>query len=294
MTQPFVPLRASSLCLLLIIIASCSKERTETPKPSAPLVQKPATMPPSATVHPVSGHYRSYLIDGASALSALLRSLGPDGMMLVYKLNRRDLKHLKTGDSIVIPLAADSILAYSPFPRHLDSLGAQGKLLVISRRVQAFAAYEHGTLVRWGPTSTGKRTTPTPEGLYHTNWKSKQTHSTVDDAWILNWYFNLDNLEGISLHEYDLPGYPASHSCVRLLSEDAEWIYHWADQWILTPDGARVATNGTPVIVFGNYAYGKIPPWKKLATDSSACDVNVSEVTSAVRTYLVSDSSIRK
>ena len=45
-------------------------------------------------------------------------------------------------------------------------------------RVQAFAAYDSGALVRWGPTSTGRREMPTPARLFHTNWKARQRTST--------------------------------------------------------------------------------------------------------------------
>jgi len=37
----------------------------------------------------------------------------------------------------------------------------------------------------------------------------------------------------VSFHKFDLPGYPASHGCVRLPEEDAKWIYDWADHWTL-------------------------------------------------------------
>ena len=208
-------------------------------------------------------------------------------MLILLKINRRDLKHLKEGETYAVPNSGDNEITYSPFPTHVSLLDSIHRVLLVSRKVQAFAAYENGKLIKWGPTSTGKKSTPTPEGLYHTNWKSKETHSTVDDAWLLKWYFNLDNLEGISMHEYDLPGYPVSHSCVRLLSEDAEWIYNWAEQWKLSPDGKTVAENGTPVIVFGEYGYGKTPPWKKITADPHASEVQPNDLNSVIQRYLL-------
>ena len=88
------------------------------------------------------------------------------------------------------------------------------------------------------------------------------------------------------MHEYDLPGYPVSHSCVRLLSEDAEWIYNWADQWKLSPDRKTVAENGTPVIVFGDYSYGKTPPWKKQTINIHAVDVPEETLKQEIEKYL--------
>ena len=263
------------------LISGCAKKESDSPKPAKTVTPKPAPVANSS-----NGLYRTYHIDGASSLASLQKELGANGMQLVYKLNRRDLPHIKENENVLVPNRGDSELIYSPFPSQLDSAHSNGKLLVVSRRVQAFAAYDSGRLVKWGPTSTGKKATPTPDGLYHTNWKSKQTHSTVNGEWILNWYFNLDNLEGISLHEYQLPGYPASHSCVRLLEADAFWIYNWADQWKLAPGKDSVISQGTPVVVFGEYAYGKLPPWKKLFTDEHATTISEQELLSAINRYM--------
>ena len=182
---------------------------------------------------------------------------------MVLKLNRLDLKHLRKGVTVVVPDAPADLMAFSPFPRELEAARSLSKLILVSREAQAFGAYESGKLVHWGPTSTGKKSTQTPTGLFHTNWKKKETRSSVNSAWILPWAFNLDNFDGIAFHQYDLPGFPASHGCVRLLSADAQWIFGWADTWILSK-AQSIAAYGTPVVIFGDYAYGKEAPWKRL------------------------------
>jgi hypothetical protein len=60
----------------------------------------------------------------------------------------------------------------------------------------AFAAYESGELVRWGPISSGASETTTPAGLYHLNWRATGPMSTVNPHWFLPWYFNDDNEGG--------------------------------------------------------------------------------------------------
>jgi hypothetical protein len=204
-------------------------------------------------------------------------------MAVLLKLNRLDAQHLRAGVTLLIPEQVDELINYSPFPRKVETVREIPKLLLVSLRVQAFGAYEFGRLVHWGPTSTGKKATPTPAGLYHTNWKSKATRSTVNEEWLLPWYFNIDNKRGTSFHQYDLPGYPASHGCIRLLADDAAWIYGWADQWTLSTDRRRVESHGTPVIVFGEYDYGKQAPWKNLVTDYGAASVTGSEMEEAIR-----------
>jgi len=177
-------------------------------------------------------------------------------------------------------------LRHAPFPATIALLDSVPRLIAVSQRVQAFAAYERGRLVRWGPTSTGKAKTPTPNALYFTNWKRKQTRSTDNDEWLLNWYFNFENRRGISFHEYDLPGYPASHACVRLLAADAEWIYRWADQWALSRDGLSILAWGTPVAVFGRYDFKAPGPWRRLGEDSLAVRITPAELDSVLAPYI--------
>ncbi len=233
--------------------------------------------------------YRSFVIkkgEVKGSLSQLRTEIGGEAMAVVLKLNRLDEQHLRAGITLVIPKEIDELITYSPFPREIETARDIPKFLLVSRRVQAFGAYESGRLVRWGPTSTGKKETPTPAGLYHTNWKSKATRSTVNSEWLLPWYFNIDNKKGISFHQYELPGTPASHGCIRLLTDDAAWLYGWADQWTLSTDGRRVEADGTPVIVFGEYAYGKQPPWKHLVTDPSTANVTGEELEGTLQHHL--------
>lgn len=210
------------------------------------------------------------------------------GAKIILALNRVDDRFIRKPDSIVVPdtILNDKLL-YSPFPKHLDILESVKKILLVDQRVQAFAAYEFGNLVYWGPTSTGKKSTPTPNGLFHTNWKSKKTISTDNPEWILKWYFNLENFRGVSLHQYELPGYPASHACVRLLEEDAYWIYYWAEQWILTKDGEFIIAYGTPVIIFGEYDFKGIKPWLLLPTEPEKALVNEKELTEVINKHIL-------
>jgi len=126
---------------------------------------------------------------------------------------------------------------------------------------QAFGGYENGNLVRWGPVSTGRKSSPTPSGLFHLNWRSPGRHSTINEEWYLRWSFNFANKEGISLHQYDLPGYPASHQCIRLLEADARWLYHWGEEWTLGKKPWQVLKPGTALLILNHYNYGSPPLW---------------------------------
>jgi len=235
---------------------------------------------------PLNVTYRLLVLND-SILKTLGQTYDSTQLYTVLGLNRIDLRKVKQTDTLVVP---DTLVrdfnAYAPFPRSIASLDSVKKILLCSYPLEAFAAYERGRLVRWGPTSMGKKSTPTPTGLFHTNWKSKSTVSTDNADWILNWYFNLVNNTGVSLHQYELPGYPASHSCVRLREDDARWIYYWAEQWKVSPDGRDVTAYGTPVVIFGNYDYKQRAPWLKLAEGDNAFRLTEDSANVVVQPYV--------
>lgn len=208
----------------------------------------------------------------------LTRRFTPDQIDILEKLNRRDREHLLRTDppvpGLVVPLAWDNDpLAYSPFPSDWPAAAPHPKFVVVHQPMQAFAAYEYGRLVKWGPVSTGRKETPTPSGAFNLTWRSRKRTSTDNDAWVLEWYFNFVNSRGVSFHQFDLPGYAASHACVRMLQRDAMWLYGWGEQWKLTPDRRGVEVPGTPVLVIGAFGHGKTPPWTSVDMLTSAIEL---------------------
>ena len=243
---------------------------------------KPVTPPLVVNPGPKEGQeYYTYTVTTTNIQKELSELVGEDNVTAVLQTNRVDLRNIKSGAKIVIPTTFDTA-SRSPFPLTVESLTEVPKILLFSQRVQAFGAYESGKLVRWGPISSGKQSTKTPNNLFSTNWKGKEIKSSFDDEWILKYNFNLDNFEGVGFHQYEMPGYPASHSCIRLLMEDAMFLYDWADQWILSADEQTRLAHGTPVIVFGDYGFGKTAPWKLLPENPDATDVSLSEITTLV------------
>lgn len=204
---------------------------------------------------------------------------------IIFSLNRIDLKSIHRADSIIIPKQFADLLSYSPFPATISSIANVNKIAFFSNEIQAYGIYEKGNLVKWGPTSTGSKAHPTPANLYFTNWKGRKIKSTENPKWILQYNFNLHNSKGIGWHQYDLPGFPASHSCLRLLMEDAEWLYTWADQWVLD-DKDQVAVKGTPTIVIGAYKFGTPRPWFSLLNDARANDYSESQMNEIAQPYL--------
>lgn len=238
---------------------------------------------PAFHYHFISLHNKDKAVRDSAG--ALLKALTPGERSIILRLNRVDAASYKRLDTIVI---ADNIdtnwMAYSIFPTELPLIKDVRKMIFFAYYPQLFAAYENGRLVRYGPTNMGKKSSPTPTGLFSCNWKAVETVSTVDDEWILKWNFNVWNKGGVGFHQYQLPGYPASHSCMRLLEEDAKWMYTWADQWILK-DGL-LAAQGTPVLIFGHYPFGQHKPWWSLVQNPAALNIPADTMTALVQPHL--------
>ena len=255
-----LPLIILSMFILLAVFPGCKEEsKTEIPQVDSAAVRDSLAVLEENNFQ-ITYHY--FPRHGRTSYYGLSGRYNQEQLKIILALNRLDKKNFGRRDSVVIP---DTFLTdfnrYSPFPARIKIADPVKKLVLFSYRIQAYAAYEHGLLVKWGPTSMGKRTALTPTGLFHTTWKAKETKSTINPSWILPWAFNLDNFDGVSMHEFDLPGYPASHACARLWSEDAQWMYYWAEQWIVTDDEEDVVAYGTPVIIYGEYEFGQKPPW---------------------------------
>lgn len=235
------------------------------------------------------GFYNAFIFpkdkkDKDSIFSIFNKKYNEQERYAIYALNRLDVKNRLKADTLVVPKVIDtSLMDYSPFPKQLDILSPVNKFVVFSYPIQAYGVYNNGTLVKWGPTSMGKKTSKTKTGLTFANWKKELAISTVKSEWKLPYNFNIFNMDGIGWHEYELPGYPASHSCLRLLKNDAIWLYSYADTWILNPGGATTKAKGTAVLVYGDYPWGKRRPWKNLLQDPSSNNVSVEEMTTMLQ-----------
>jgi lipoprotein-anchoring transpeptidase ErfK/SrfK len=241
------------------------------------LVSTTVAAPAAATGAPQSGPgeastpgFHTVAVQGPGSVAALRARLGAEVFGEVLRLNRVDARHVAELDSLVLPEPAAGFRAPAPFPDRADELERHPKLVLVSIAVQAFAAYDSGRLVRWGPVSTGDPAHPTPRGAFHANWKARVHRSTVDSTWLMRWCVNIENREGIALHHYALPGRPASHCCVRLLEPDARWLFEWVEPWRLADDGTSVLEPGTPVWITGAYDFDAPPPWRRLPADPGA------------------------
>ena len=205
---------------------------------------------------------------------------------IAFAVNRTDSSNFSHMDSIILPVDMTGDVAfYLPFPLTVPYLSDINKIIFFSYPAQTFASYEKGILVYTGPTNMGRKHDVTPTGLFFTNWKAEETTSTFNDEWNLRWNFNILNKEGIGWHQYSLPGFPASHSCLRLQEKDARDLYNWADQWILSGKDS-IQVKGTPVIVFGYYDFSSPKPWLQLIANPHAMDITKEDIQNETKVYL--------
>lgn len=283
----------SVFCFLLFLLCNCKKEEVSSQFNQEFLESKvndslfdengaeeAKTIRYTAFIFPKNKYERD------SVMQLFNQRFSQDEQYTILALNRLDFKNRWRADTLVIPESLDeNFLTYAPFPKVVETLKPIHKIALFSYAIHAYALYEYGNLVKWGPSSMGKKTTPTHRGLMFTNWKKKMAISTSNPNWKLPWNFNVHNTKGIAWHQYDLPGFHASHSCMRLLEEDARWMYSWADQWVLDEKGQNIKAKGTPVIVFGVSDF-KTQPWKKLLDNPKATDIPEDTIQSLIYPYL--------
>lgn len=232
-------------------------------------------------------YYEYVVVDDLSGNSVVARNrlyerigegdaeLGRERAKLIELLNRQAIRNTPLGDTLVAPTQYGlDFRAYSPFPRYYPGAHDLGKLFVIHKKVQAFAAYEYGKLSRWGIVNTGNPdSTATPTGRFNFNWRQQERVSTLSppgEEWNMRWVLNFHAARGIHIHQYSMPtGGPTSHGCVRLIDADAKWIYDWAETWETTrgdtgPESGmgQLLEPGTTVIVLGDDPEGDPQPFE--------------------------------
>lgn len=279
----------AAIFFVAITLIQCKKD-AQADTSSSPATDSVAQETPKKEVVPEETFTYTAMIFPAkkkdSVMAAFKDKFSKEERYTILALNRLDMENAWRADTLMIPNKIETdFLKYSPFPRQLDIAKDVKKLVLFSYPIQAYAAYENGNLVKWGPSSMGKKAAKTKTGLMFTNWKKELAISTVDSSWKLPYNFNIHNTLGIGWHQYDLPGYPASHSCLRLLMDDAKWMFNFGEQWVLNKGGATVKANGIPVIVFGEYGWGKQKPWKILDKNPKATTLTVEQLTAEIQPF---------
>ncbi len=119
-----------------------------------------------------------------------------------------------------------------------DPIPEPDKEILISLHDQQMWVFEGGRIIQRFLVSTGTYGHRTPTGEYSVRNQAIRAYSNKYDAWMLHWMaitpngaYGMHALQGTSYLRR--LGSVASHGCIRLSHEDAEWLYNWVD--ISTP-----------------------------------------------------------
>ena len=175
--------------------------------------------------------YRCIKIESGQSWQKLFPD--PEKRDLVQRLNRT-YNDLWSGKIIAIPqdLKNATMYSLSPFPTAIEDTEKQ---IIVDQDKLAWVAYENGKLIKWGPISSGRdkcsdsaNSCRTMTGIFHFFSKeNEKCRSAVfpigrggaEMPWCMYYH------KGFALHgSNDIPGYRASHGCVRMFKQDAYWL----------------------------------------------------------------------
>ena len=124
------------------------------------------------------------------------------------------------------------------------------KSLEINLSKQKIYAKENGEVLFSAPVSTGKSGHSTPKGKFKILDKEKfhisNKYPEPNGGAKMPYMLRLTN-GGIAIHQGYLPGYPASHGCIRVSKSTAKKLWYWTSR-------------GVPVKIYGdasNFKYKK-------------------------------------
>ncbi|WP_079566024.1 L,D-transpeptidase [Bradyrhizobium erythrophlei] len=127
-------------------------------------------------------------------------------------------------------------------------------MAIVSIKSQQVTFYDADGWILRAPVSTGIAGRETPAGVFAVLEKDVDHHSSLyDDAWMPNMQRLTWN--GIALHGGPLPGYAASHGCVRMPYGFAEKLFDktWIGmRVIISPDNAEPVEFSHPALLVPN------------------------------------------
>src|SRR5476649_2167676 len=123
-------------------------------------------------------------------------------------------------------------------------------MAIVSIKTQQVTFYDAEGWILRAPVSTGVKERETPAGVFAVIEKDKDHHSSMyDDAWMPN--MQRITWNGVALHGGPLPGYAASHGCVRMPYGFAEKLFEktWIGmRVIISPDNAEPVEFSHPAL----------------------------------------------
>src|SRR6476659_2190691 len=173
----------------------------------------------------------------------------------------------RRGPAVIVTLAAMAALAAltadaaareprpaSPKEATAPREAGEPIMAIVSIKSQQVTFYDTEGWILRAPVSTGIKERETPAGVFAIVEKDKDHHSSMyDDAWMPNMLRITWN--GLALHGGPLPGYAASHGCVRMPYDFAEKLFNKTRigmRVIISPNDAAPVEISHPALFMPN------------------------------------------
>jgi hypothetical protein len=147
-------------------------------------------------------------------------------------------------------------------------------MAIVSIKSQRVTFYDADGWILRAPVSTGTTGRETPAGVFAVIEKDKDHHSTLyDDAWMPN--MQRITWNGVALHGGPLPGYAASHGCIRMPYGFAEKLFDktWIGmRVIISPNDAEPVEFSHPALFVPNREAIAAAPAKAEALSREAAE----------------------
>ena len=124
-------------------------------------------------------------------------------------------------------------------------------IIAISIEKQNLKIYDANGFFAEAPVSTGMKGHPTPMGVFSVIQKQKLHHSNIYSGAPMP-YMQRITWSGIAIHAGVLPGYPASHGCIRMPMAFAMKMWNWTRMGarvVVTPGEMSPASFSHPLLV---------------------------------------------
>ena len=133
-----------------------------------------------------------------------------------------------------------------------ESAKPQGPVIIaISIEKQHLKVYDANGFFAEAPVSTGMKGHATPMGVFSVIQKQKLHHSNIYSGAPMP-YMQRITWSGIAIHAGVLPGYPASHGCIRMPMAFAMKMWNWTRMGarvVVTPGEMTPASFSHPLLV---------------------------------------------
>ena len=138
-------------------------------------------------------------------------------------------------------------------------------LLIVNTRTQRAVVFRNGVPIGASTISTGRRGYETPTGVFTVLQKQVEHYSSKYDSAPMPYMQRL-TWKGVALHAGHLPGYPASHGCIRMPAGFAKLLY-------------GVTSLGMTVVITDHSTQPRIAPTPQIiASGSGASDASPRDV----------------